>query len=174
MCPKDQLFTTLLWLLLLLPVQRSAPHSAFPVTAGGTKTQFGNSWCSRATARRVLVHSGACAREVQGAVPAGSSLHRSESGFEEWPWTERPVAYLVCSREYEKGMSSSWEFQSGGLYSRYKAVSGPQAAKYDRFPTWEEGYFLLGEAAETHFVPVLCCGPSLQVTEACLSHFSIA
>lgn len=32
----------------------------------------------------VLVHLGGGVREVQGAVPAGSSLRGAESGFEEW------------------------------------------------------------------------------------------
>lgn len=32
----------------------------------------------------VPVRLGGCAREVQGAAPAGFSLHGAESGFEEW------------------------------------------------------------------------------------------
>lgn len=82
---------------------------------------------------------------------------------------QRHLAGLVFSQENKQWVSSSWEFQSGGLCSRRKAGSGTPAAGEGR--VCEAG----GKQLRINcFAPALCCGPSLRVTKACLSLSSTA
>lgn len=117
--------------------------------------------CRRATAQPC---AGAFRRVCVGSVPAGSSLLGAESGLDWWlqsalnreAWTcfvlfrgvQMNVVILVISewwlveQLYKQTVGLKWQGRTGFLPGR-KDV-------------------LLGEAAETHFAPVLCCGPSCK------------
>lgn len=80
--------------LVAAPAPGPATCSSFGISSDGWRYQLSvcSTCCSLLVAAGanvpqhtgVLVRSGGCAREGQGAVPAGSSLHGAQSGFEEW------------------------------------------------------------------------------------------
>lgn len=110
--PKNQLFTTLLWLLFLLSAQWSAPHLA--VTAGGVKTQFAPCantawWQLVQTCRITLVclyigrmREGGPGGCFCGLLCVGPSLVLRNSLS--LPWAERPLSASFWPRECNKWM----------------------------------------------------------------------
>lgn len=125
----------------------------------------------------MLLGLGECVGEMQGAVLAGSSLHGAGSSLEEWleSLPQRGL-YLLC---FVQGSTTSEchcpeNFKVMSYTADVEQTVGLKQREQERLSSWCEIRFLLSEAAEPCFAPVLCCDPFLQMTKSFLSLFSIA
>lgn len=111
---------------------------------------------------QVLVLVWGCVRDVQRAVLAGSSLLGAEPCLEWWLQSALSREAWICFVLF-KGVQVNVIIL---VISEWWPVEQVYSRQWDSSRTnFLHGRkdVLLGEAAETHFAPVLCCGPSCKL-----------